>query len=111
MTSAVVHSGVSKEAVLYCFTCRRSVLSIGCYAFDLHKGILGEGLHCEGAAGRERLSEKFGVDSVHGYEIAHVSEQDGGLEDFVHSCPRLFEDRFDIHQRLPGLSLHSPFRE
>ena len=54
MTSAVVQTGVSRAAVLYCLTCLRRVLTIGCNAFYLDKSPLGKGLDGKGATGRIR---------------------------------------------------------
>lgn len=91
--------------------CAPAKLLRGGDALDLDEGSFREGLDGEGAAGRERGFEELGIDSVHRGEIIHVSEEYGGLQDFVEVGASLFKDRLEIGQGLTGLGLHSPFRE
>ncbi len=80
-------------------------------ALDLDEGSFREGLDGEGAAGRERGLEELGIDSVHRYEIVHIGEKHGGLQDFVEVGTGLFKDRLEVGQGLTCLGFHSPFRE
>ena len=52
----------------------------------------GRVLTAKRAAGRERGFEELGIDSVHRGEIIHVSEEYGGLQDFVEVGASLLED-------------------
>lgn len=44
---------------------------------------------------RLRVGKEFGVDGVHGLEVAHVGEEDGGLEGKVPGCAGFLEEAGD----------------
>ena len=90
--------------------CLRKKLA-GCNALNLHQGAFRERLDRDGAAGREGGGEELGVDFVHGGEIGHVGQEDGGLDDVLEAQAGLFEDGPRIGEALPGLDLDATFRE
>ena len=111
ITSAVVQTGVSKAATLYCFTCDSKVLNIGGYALDLHEGTFWEGLHGKCTAGRERNCEEFGINPVHCGEIAHIGNEDGSLDNIPETGSGLLQDCLEVSECLSSLSLYSALRK
>ncbi len=80
-------------------------------ALDLHQGALREGLDGDGAAGREGSGEELGVDFVHGGEVGHVGQEDGGLDHVLEAQAGRFENGARIGEALPGLDLDAAFGE
>ncbi len=69
--------------------------------FDEH--VFGKADDLYGGAGWRGFRERFGVDCVHGGEVVHVFEEDGGFYDVAEIRAASRQDGFQIFQHLPGL--------
>jgi hypothetical protein len=73
--------------------------------FDLDGAVLGQGGHLDGGTRRGILAEEFSVDGVHQAEFVHVFHENGGFEHLAHLGAALFEDGFQVSQRLASFGL------
>src|SRR5882762_5826386 len=74
--------------------------------FDLDESVFGESGHGYGGAGGgyDAFGGKvFGVDLVHGGEVGHVLEEDGGLYDVNEVEAGFAEDGFEVFEHAGGL--------
>ena len=71
--------------------------------FDFHGRAFGQGGDLHGGTGGEIRREIFGVNFVHGGEIAEVGHEDGAFDDVGEREALVVEDGFDVLQRAFGL--------
>ena len=81
------------------------------YALHFHQGSLRKGFHGNGAAGRERGGEKLGIHLVHGAEIGHIGQKDGGFHDVAQRQAARLENGLGVGDALAGLLLDAALRE
>ncbi len=75
-------------------------------ALDLDEGILGKGGDLDGGAGRRYDAfggEETGVEDVHGGEVGHVLEEDGGFDDVGDVQVSSGEDGSEVFKDAGGL--------
>lgn len=71
--------------------------------FDFDEDTHGQALHGEGGAGGAVGVVVLGVDLVHGFEVLHVGQQAGALDDILEGVAGLVEDGLDVLHDLLGL--------
>ena len=74
-------------------------------ALDLNERVLGEAGDFDRAARRIVTGKERGVNAVHGSEVVHVAQENGGFDDVFHGCAGSLEDGLAVFERLAGLLL------
>ena len=80
-------------------------------AFNFNESALRERFDGDGAAGGVGRLEELGVHLVHGGEIPHIGQEDGGFYHTPETEPGRFQDGPGVGKALAGLLLHPSFRE
>ena len=80
----------------------QNLLSAG-DCLNLHQSVLRQSRDLNSAARRSILRKESGVHLVHGREVVHIAEKNGGLDDIFHRKSRLRQNSLNIGQGLTGL--------
>ena len=88
----------------------QNLLSAG-NCLNLHQRVLRQSRDLNSAARRRILRKESGVHLVHGREVVHIAEKNGGLDDIFHRKSRLRQNSLNIGQGLMGLLCDTPRSE